>query len=34
MAYPVTETFAQRNQNTTVEEAAQAAEDIIKGAAI
>ena len=31
VAYPVTETFAQRNQNTTVEEAAQAAEDIIKG---
>ena len=30
VAYPVTETFAQRNQNTTVEEAAQAAEDIIK----
>jgi isopropylmalate/homocitrate/citramalate synthase len=32
VAYPVTETFAQRNQNTTVEEAAQAAEDIIRGA--
>ena len=31
VAYPVTETFAQRNQNTTVEEAARAAEDIIKG---
>jgi isopropylmalate/homocitrate/citramalate synthase len=31
VAYPVTETFAQRNQNTTVEEAAKAAEDIIKG---
>jgi hydroxymethylglutaryl-CoA lyase/(R)-citramalyl-CoA lyase len=31
VAYPITETFAQRNQNTTVEEAAQAAEDIIKG---
>jgi isopropylmalate/homocitrate/citramalate synthase len=31
VAYPVTETFAQRNQNTTVEEAAQAAEDIING---
>ena len=31
VAYPVTETFAQRNQNTTLEEAAQAAEDIIKG---
>jgi isopropylmalate/homocitrate/citramalate synthase len=30
VAYPVTETFAQRNQNTTVEEAARAAEDIIK----
>ncbi len=29
VAYPVTETFAQRNQNTTVEEAARAAEDII-----
>jgi isopropylmalate/homocitrate/citramalate synthase len=32
VAYPVTETFARRNQNTTVEEAAQAAEDIIRGA--
>ena len=31
VAYPVTETFAQRNQNTTVEEAARAAEDIIGG---
>jgi len=31
VAYPVTETFAQRNQNTTVEEAATAAEDIIRG---
>jgi (R)-citramalyl-CoA lyase len=31
VAYPVTETFAQRNQNTTVEEAARAAEDIIRG---
>jgi isopropylmalate/homocitrate/citramalate synthase len=31
VAYPVTETFARRNQNTTVEEAARAAEDIIKG---
>jgi len=31
VAYPVTETFAQRNQNSTVEEAAQAAEDIIRG---
>ncbi|HEX6027004.1 MAG TPA: hydroxymethylglutaryl-CoA lyase [Solirubrobacter sp.] len=30
VAYPVTETFAQRNQNTTVEEAAKAAEDIIR----
>ena len=30
VAYPVTETFAQRNQNTTVEEAARAAEDIIR----
>ena len=29
VAYPVTETFAQRNQNTTVEEAARAAEEII-----
>jgi isopropylmalate/homocitrate/citramalate synthase len=32
VAYPVTETFAQRNQNATVEEAASAAEDIIEGA--
>jgi isopropylmalate/homocitrate/citramalate synthase len=31
VAYPVTDTFAQRNQNTTVEEAARAAEDIIRG---
>ncbi|HET6547942.1 MAG TPA: hydroxymethylglutaryl-CoA lyase [Solirubrobacter sp.] len=31
VAYPVTETFAQRNQNSTVEEAAKAAEDIIRG---
>jgi isopropylmalate/homocitrate/citramalate synthase len=31
VAYPVTETFARRNQNTTVEEAARAAEDIIRG---
>ena len=31
VAYPVTETFAQRNQNMTVEEAARAAEDIIRG---
>ncbi len=31
VAYPITETFAQRNQNTTVEEAARAAEDIISG---
>lgn len=31
VAYPVTETFAARNQNTTVEEAARAAEDIIDG---
>ncbi len=31
VAYPVTETFAKRNQNTTVEAAAQAAEDIIRG---
>jgi (R)-citramalyl-CoA lyase len=31
VAYPVTETFAQRNQNTTVEEGARAAEDIIRG---
>src|SRR4051794_14687837 len=31
VAYPVTDTFAQRNQNTTVEEAAKAAEDIING---
>ena len=31
VAYPVTETFAQRNQNTTVEAAAKAAEDIIRG---
>jgi hydroxymethylglutaryl-CoA lyase/(R)-citramalyl-CoA lyase len=31
VAYPITETFAQRNQNTTVEEAARAAEDIIGG---
>jgi hydroxymethylglutaryl-CoA lyase/(R)-citramalyl-CoA lyase len=31
VAYPVTETFARRNQNTTVEAAAQAAEDIING---
>ncbi len=31
VAYPVTETFAQRNQNTTVEDAARAAEDIIAG---
>jgi (R)-citramalyl-CoA lyase len=31
VAYPVTETFAKRNQNTTVEEAARAAEDIIRG---
>src|SRR3954449_659796 len=30
VAYPVTDTFAQRNQNTTVEEAARAAEDIIR----
>ncbi len=29
VAYPVTETFAQRNQNTTVEEAARTAEEII-----
>ena len=29
VAYPVTDTFAQRNQNTTVEEAAQIAEEII-----
>ena len=29
VAYPVTETFAQRNQNTTVEEAASTAEEII-----
>jgi hydroxymethylglutaryl-CoA lyase/(R)-citramalyl-CoA lyase len=34
VAYPVTETFAQRNQNTTVEEAARAAEDIIGGTAL
>jgi len=32
VAYPVTETFAQRNQNTTVEEAAATAEEIIKTA--
>jgi isopropylmalate/homocitrate/citramalate synthase len=31
VAYPVTETFAQRNQNMTVEEAAAAATDIIAG---
>ena len=31
VAYPVTDTFARRNQNTTVEEAARAAEDIIRG---
>jgi hydroxymethylglutaryl-CoA lyase/(R)-citramalyl-CoA lyase len=31
-AYPVSETFAQRNQNMTTEEAAQAAEAIIAGA--
>jgi len=30
VAYPVTDTFAQRNQNTTVEEAAQTAEEIIQ----
>ncbi len=30
VAYPVTDTFAQRNQNTTVEEAARTAEEIIK----
>src|SRR4051794_2077092 len=29
VAYPVTDTFAQRNQNTTVEEAAKIAEEII-----
>ena len=29
VAYPVTDTFAQRNQNTTVEEAARIAEEII-----
>ena len=29
LAYPVTDTFAQRNQNTTVEEAARTAEEII-----
>jgi isopropylmalate/homocitrate/citramalate synthase len=29
VAYPVTETFAQRNQNTTVEDAARTAEEII-----
>jgi hydroxymethylglutaryl-CoA lyase/(R)-citramalyl-CoA lyase len=29
VAYPVTETFAKRNQNTTVEEAARTAEEII-----
>ena len=29
VAYPVTETFARRNQNTTVEEAARTAEEII-----
>jgi isopropylmalate/homocitrate/citramalate synthase len=29
VAYPVTDTFAQRNQNTTVEEAARTAEEII-----
>jgi hydroxymethylglutaryl-CoA lyase/(R)-citramalyl-CoA lyase len=29
VAYPVTETFAKRNQNTTVEEAAKTAEEII-----
>jgi hydroxymethylglutaryl-CoA lyase/(R)-citramalyl-CoA lyase len=29
IAYPVTDTFAQRNQNTTVEEAARTAEEII-----
>jgi isopropylmalate/homocitrate/citramalate synthase len=32
VAYPVTETFARRNQNMGVEEAAAAAEDIIAGA--
>ena len=30
VAYPVTDTFAQRNQNTTVEQAAQIAEEIIQ----
>ena len=30
VAYPVTDTFAQRNQNTTVEEAARIAEEIIE----
>ncbi len=30
VAYPVTDTFAQRNQNTTVEEAARTAEEIIQ----
>src|SRR3954453_18691619 len=30
VAYPVTDTFAQRNQNTTVEEAAKTAEEIIQ----
>jgi isopropylmalate/homocitrate/citramalate synthase len=29
VAYPITDTFAQRNQNTTVEEAARTAEEII-----
>ena len=30
VAYPVTDTFARRNQNTTVEEAARTAEEIIQ----
>ena len=32
VAYPVTDTFAQRNQNTTLEEAARTAEEIIGAA--
>src|SRR4051794_5038324 len=34
VAYPVTDTFARRNQNTTVEEGAQTAEEIIGASAL
>src|SRR4051812_3640750 len=33
-AYPITDTFAQRNQNTTVEEAARTAEEIIHASTV